>query len=195
MKDYYAILDIDENATKEEIKHAYRELAKKYHPDMIKDESSRKEASARMADINEAYEQIVEKGYTKHKTASRDEYSRTKTSYKEESTRYNTTYKEAPPKSSGERKSTNYNNYYSYRENRKNGYDVKDNKYRHEDYESSSKSKSNENSIWDLINDIPPNIRKIALVVLSIFLLSRGGWLLFIIGSIVYNKYIKGKLR
>ena len=52
-KDYYKILGIDNNkATPEEIKSAYREQAKKYHPD-INSESNFSEE--RFKDINEAY--------------------------------------------------------------------------------------------------------------------------------------------
>ena len=51
-KDYYSILGVDKNASDDEIKSAYRRLAKKYHPDLNKTE----EAANKFKDINEAYE-------------------------------------------------------------------------------------------------------------------------------------------
>ncbi|MBP5342879.1 DnaJ domain-containing protein [bacterium] len=51
MKDYYAILGINKDATDEEIKSAYRKLANKYHPDHNKD----KDATDKMTLVNEAY--------------------------------------------------------------------------------------------------------------------------------------------
>ena len=35
-KDYYSVLGVDKNASDDEIKSAYRRLAKKYHPDLNK---------------------------------------------------------------------------------------------------------------------------------------------------------------
>lgn len=51
-KDYYSILGVDKNASDDEIKSAYRRLAKKYHPDLNKTE----EAAEKFKEINEAYE-------------------------------------------------------------------------------------------------------------------------------------------
>lgn len=51
-KDYYAILGLKKTATQEEIKKAYRALARKYHPDINKGE----EAERRFKEIGEAYE-------------------------------------------------------------------------------------------------------------------------------------------
>lgn len=52
-KDYYKILGVDKKATQEEIKKAYRKLARKYHPDVNPND---KEAEAKFKDVNEANE-------------------------------------------------------------------------------------------------------------------------------------------
>ncbi len=51
MKDYYAILGVSRNATQEEIKRAYKRLARQYHPDVNKSP----EAEEKFKEINEAY--------------------------------------------------------------------------------------------------------------------------------------------
>lgn len=52
-RDYYEVLGVDKKASKEEIKKAYRRLAKKYHPDMNKDDP--KKAEEKFKEISEAY--------------------------------------------------------------------------------------------------------------------------------------------
>ena len=57
-KDYYQLLGVKKNATEDEIKKAYRTLAKKYHPDKNK---GNKEAENKFKEISEAYAVLSDK--------------------------------------------------------------------------------------------------------------------------------------
>jgi len=65
-KDYYELLGVKKTATDDEIKKAYRSLAKKYHPDKNK---GNKEAEAKFKEISEAYAVLSDKD-------KRDQYDR-----------------------------------------------------------------------------------------------------------------------
>ena len=52
-RDYYEVLGVDKGASPDQIKKAYRKLAKKYHPDMNPGDE---EAANKFKEANEAYE-------------------------------------------------------------------------------------------------------------------------------------------
>ena len=58
MNDPYSVLGVDSNASDEEIKRAYRELARKYHPDNYQNNPLADLAEEKMKEINEAYDAI-----------------------------------------------------------------------------------------------------------------------------------------
>ena len=57
-KDYYAVLGVDKKASKDDIKKAYRDLAKKYHPDL--NPQNKTEAEEKFKSISEAYEVLMD---------------------------------------------------------------------------------------------------------------------------------------
>lgn len=59
MNDPYSVLGVPRDASEEEIKNAYRRLAKKYHPDLNPGDA---DAARKMNEINAAYEQIKHPG-------------------------------------------------------------------------------------------------------------------------------------
>ncbi len=59
MSDPYKVLGISRDATDEQIKEAYREMAKKYHPDNYQGSPIADLANEKMKEVNEAYDQIT----------------------------------------------------------------------------------------------------------------------------------------
>jgi molecular chaperone DnaJ len=67
-RDYYEVLGVPRDATEEQIKAAYRTLAKKHHPDLNRDHP--KEAEEKFKELSEAYEVLMDK----EKRARYDQY-------------------------------------------------------------------------------------------------------------------------
>jgi len=62
LKNPYEVLGIKEGASEEEIKRAYRELVKKYHPDQYQDNPLAKLAEEKLREVNEAYDYLMKNG-------------------------------------------------------------------------------------------------------------------------------------
>ena len=60
----YKVLGVSENATQEEIRAAYLELVKKYHPDKYTDNPLKELAGEKLKEINQAYEMLTKKQTT-----------------------------------------------------------------------------------------------------------------------------------
>jgi curved DNA-binding protein CbpA len=59
MKDPYSVLGVSQNASEDEVKKAYRELARKYHPDNYQNNPLADLAEEKMKEVNEAYDAIT----------------------------------------------------------------------------------------------------------------------------------------
>lgn len=57
-RDFYETLGVDRNASDEDLKKAYRKLARQYHPDLQTGEQQKKHAEEKFKEINEAYEHL-----------------------------------------------------------------------------------------------------------------------------------------
>ena len=65
IKECYEMLGITKKATDEQVKKAYREKSKQFHPDLHRDD---KDATAKFAKVSEAYRLILENREKKHKS-------------------------------------------------------------------------------------------------------------------------------
>ncbi len=79
MKDPYSILGVTQSASEQEIKTAYKKLAKRYHPDVT---GNSPEAAEKMQEINAAYDEIMHKksGYDPFRSSSQNSYSNSESS-------------------------------------------------------------------------------------------------------------------
>lgn len=66
MKDPYEVLGVNKNASEAEIKKAYKELVKKYHPDKYIDNPLKELAEEKLKEINEAYNFLINNNRNGH---------------------------------------------------------------------------------------------------------------------------------
>ncbi|UZW15582.1 DnaJ domain-containing protein [Clostridium pasteurianum] len=70
MRNPYEVLEIKEGASEAEIKKAYRELAKKYHPDQYGNNPLKDLAEEKMREINEAYDYLLKNNNSSKRNSS-----------------------------------------------------------------------------------------------------------------------------
>jgi molecular chaperone DnaJ len=62
MNDPYKVLGVRQGASAEEVKKAYHQLVKKYHPDRFQDPAAKEMANEKLKDINQAYDMLTNGG-------------------------------------------------------------------------------------------------------------------------------------
>jgi len=75
MTNPYEVLGVKEGTSKEDIKKAYRELAKKYHPDQYGDNPLKDLAEIKMRELNEAYDSLMKNNGSSNSHSSSSGYS------------------------------------------------------------------------------------------------------------------------
>lgn len=75
MKNPYEVLGLREGASEDEIKKAYREMVKKYHPDQYQSNPLSELAEEKLREINEAYEYLMKNSTYKKQENTRSSYS------------------------------------------------------------------------------------------------------------------------
>lgn len=81
MRNPYEVLEIKEGASEEEIKKAYRELVKKYHPDQYQNNPLSELAEEKLREINEAYEYLTKNPSFKRQPSGSDYSSSNNSNY------------------------------------------------------------------------------------------------------------------
>jgi molecular chaperone DnaJ len=102
MNNPYDILGVKKGASREDIKRAYKKLAKQYHPDQYGDNPLKDLAEERMREINEAYDYIM-------KNTSEHQENTNYNSSQNYNQKQNTNYNQRQNSNYNQRQNTNYN--------------------------------------------------------------------------------------
>ncbi|AWZ47800.1 molecular chaperone DnaJ [Clostridiaceae bacterium 14S0207] len=94
MRDPYEVLQVRQGASRDEIKSAYKKLAKQFHPDQYGDNPLKDLAEQKMMEINEAYEYLMKN--------TSDSYSQRQNSYNNQNNNYNTSNNQSYDNSTGD---------------------------------------------------------------------------------------------
>lgn len=93
MRDPYEVLGVERTASIDQIKSAYRSLAKKYHPDNYADSPLQEVANEKMQEINEAYDAIINGKTTGYQQSAGNAYS--SSGYSDYSRQYGSGYSQS----------------------------------------------------------------------------------------------------
>lgn len=112
MRDPYEILELKKGANKDDVKRAYKKLAKQYHPDQYDDNPLRVLAEDKMREVNEAYDHLMKSipDNESHGTSSSSSYTNNNS--------YGSNYKNQSNNSySSNTNTNNYNQNSNYNQN------------------------------------------------------------------------------
>lgn len=119
MSNPYEILNIKKGATKDEVRRAYKKLAKQYHPDQYDDNPLKDLAEERMREVNEAYDSLM-KTFDSGSSSSSQSYNSNKSSYNNSSSNYNNSRNSYGQRQSNYGQQSNQSSSYQYNNNNNN---------------------------------------------------------------------------
>lgn len=165
MKNYYEILEVDKNASKEIIDKAYKTLVKKYHPD-LKNDFEKLEAESKIKEINEAYDVLSDK-------LKREDYNQNFKNNYISIEEYNLLIEENNKLKIelNNLKKNSFHSTYNYSNtNQINSHNFNEEKFKKNENENISKV-YNDNSIFKFLQSIKKNILKIFFEYFFIFII------------------------
>lgn len=116
MRDPYEVLELKKGAARDDVKRAYKKLAKQYHPDQYDNNPLRDLAEEKMRELNEAYDYLMKSiPENSYENRSNTNYSsnNNRSSYNNQNNNYNSNYNNNYNNSNNSNNNANYNNNYN----------------------------------------------------------------------------------